>query len=177
MRINQAEVAASLARQLGLWETYASRAFKHEEQSAMTREATPPTYNAQLNLPEDDYGSLLLRDKLFLIRPHLVKILNDQYQPALELADAFYSSKNLSLQAGDMSQRVVEEILVPELLRWGLRAEWSVGLPEVAVRGLIRPTGSQRYEVLSPEKKEEVRGPTQADLDQGRAGLKLSSFQ
>lgn len=96
-------------------------------------------------------------EQLRLIRPHLQLILSEAYPPAQWRIDKFFGSAQdrsaLShvVRYGDISDAEVDEVLVPELLRWSLRGErWTRN--EVNRRNRPpeppRPKGSERYNAL-----------------------------
>lgn len=96
-------------------------------------------------------------EQLRLIRPHLQLILNEAYPPAQWRIDKFFGSAHdrsaLShvVRYGDISDTEVDEVLVPELLRWGLRGErWTRNEVNMGNRPHEppRPKGSERYNSL-----------------------------
>lgn len=96
-------------------------------------------------------------EQLRLIRPHLQLILNEAYPPAQWRIDKFFGSAHdrsaLShvVRYGDISDTEVDEVLVPELLRWGLRGErWTRNEVNMGNQPHEppRPKGSERYNSL-----------------------------
>lgn len=116
-----------------------------------TQPSQPPPMNPSVFIDLDRV------EQLRLIRPHLQLILREAYPPAQWRIDKFFGSAQdrsaLShvVRYGDISDAEVDEVLVPELLRWSLRGErWTRN--EVNRRNRPpeppRPKGSERYNAL-----------------------------
>lgn len=146
----------------------------HEiENDARTRETTPPL-DVDLNITNPNKAAIAkldLASQLRLIRPTLSQIINDTYSPAMWRIDAFYSGKlaaaaksfNPDLaqfitpgDLGDVTEREVGGIVIPELRRWalGLWPNSATSTGQSNDRSRPRPIGSARYEALSPAERE-----------------------
>jgi hypothetical protein len=98
-----------------------------------TREPTPivnlsePIASASTPLPS--FFELPRIEQMRIIRPHLAKVITEEYSPARDRLDAFYGTRgartNLSMAVsyGDISENEISVIILPELERWALRRE------------------------------------------------------
>lgn len=116
-----------------------------------TQLSQPPPMNPSVFIDLDRV------EQLRLIRPHLQLILNEAYPPAQWRIDKFFGSAHdrsaLShvVRYGDISDTEVDEVLVPELLRWSLRGDrWTRNEVNAGNRPPEppRPKGSERYNSL-----------------------------
>ncbi|ODN74464.1 hypothetical protein L202_06850 [Cryptococcus amylolentus CBS 6039] len=119
----------------------------------------PTPISTQQALSPDDYSDLPSAEQLCLIRPHLQLVLDESYPPAQWRMDAFHRGGNdrESLKAqgnsGDYSEDEIVGVLLPELKRWALRRErWRDA--EQRPPEPPRPSGSGRYEALSPSDRD-----------------------
>lgn len=129
---------------------------------ARTRATTPP-------LPDDSEGEFDDLDyvvQLQAIRPHLLKVIRDEYFPALQRIDKFFrKAKALEFAQwyGNVSRHYIDEVFIPELTRWALRPALKASvsedhnMDETVAQQPSRPTGSVRYEALSDDERESVR--------------------
>lgn len=90
------------------------------------------------------------------LRPHLQRILLEDYKPAQKRIDMFYDPRSrhqLSAlsRCGDISDAEMNQVIVPELERWALREERFTQTRPEEQRECPRPTGSERYEALSAD--------------------------
>jgi hypothetical protein len=77
------------------------------------------------------FNNLSRADQLRAIRPHLLKLIRDEYAPALQRADMFFGAakdrEKLKLPEymclGDIPSDETVNLFLPELRRWALRGE------------------------------------------------------
>ena len=81
------------------------------------------------------------------MRPHLQKIISEEYAPAQWRNNGFYNRHNRQKlekkkEAGDIRENQLVQVVLPELARWLLRGErWGVEVkPEDAVSPLCPPS-------------------------------------
>ncbi|WWC73099.1 uncharacterized protein I206_107064 [Kwoniella pini CBS 10737] len=121
---------------------------------ALKRDPTPEPSSPIEPLLPAEYTQLRRVDQIYAIRPHLLDILNDQYEPAIWRANKFFAGgkKRLSLNSeaayGDIHEDEVTNVILPELHRWVLRAE---GRNDGQTRSdePTRPSGTKRYNSLT----------------------------
>ncbi|WVQ75537.1 hypothetical protein IAR50_005164 [Cryptococcus sp. DSM 104548] len=127
------------------------------EPSPIADSSLPTPFSTQQPLSPDDYSDLPSAEQLRLIRPHLQSVLDESYPLAQWRLDTFHTRDRESLNAqgnsGDYSEDEISGVLLPELRRWALRRErWRD--VEQRPQEPPRPTGSQRYEALSPSDRD-----------------------
>lgn len=111
---------------------------------ANTRPPTPPpeappashsrsrgrSKRSAANPPQSDeqtFGELSQREQLYRIRPHLQRIIDDQYPPSIPRLDLFYAGQYDAVRKlakyGDIRENEAINVFGAELRRWALRAE------------------------------------------------------
>jgi hypothetical protein len=84
---------------------------------------------------------LTLQQQLYHIRPHLLRIINDEYPPAIARTNTFNANGALDMPTGHYSPAAMSSI-GQELHRWAMRDGKSFdGQPQPS-----RPSGSAKYE-------------------------------
>jgi hypothetical protein len=146
-----------LSRQLG--ET-APEVVVGEVSDARTRLSTPP-------LPSDidstPFGDLDHVVQLQAIRPHLEKVIREEYPPAQQRIDRFWykgKARTFVQWHGNLAAYTIDEIILPELTRWACRPPLhsngdANGDASDTVRP-ARPVGSERFEALDDDEREFV---------------------
>ncbi|KAJ9105146.1 hypothetical protein QFC19_003604 [Naganishia cerealis] len=128
--------------------------------TALTRLSTPPLPDSN---EEEDFEDLDYMVQLQLIRPHLERIIREEYPPAQQRIDKFFSKAKafeFGQWYGNLARHYIDEIFIPELTRWALRRPVKIppsedqDMNEPAVKQPLRSTGSQRYEALSEDDRE-----------------------
>ena len=141
---------------------------------ADTRPTTPKPRGRRPKFPTPDQFRELSREKqLRLIRPTLLRIINEDYPPAQHRVNLFFEGKLAQLDQlviyGDITENEVAVVFVPELRRWAERGDRFIGIdPELcriattqrchayhqkAAKEPPRPKGSETYEALSTERR------------------------
>ncbi|WVQ81241.1 hypothetical protein IAT38_003363 [Cryptococcus sp. DSM 104549] len=136
-------------------QTFTSDANSRPPTPAPSIPLTPDPTQAVAPLPPDEFADLERVDQLRLIRPHLQAILDETYEPAQWRVDSFYGNNksrgklNHEAAYGNISEREVDLVILPELLRWTLRADrWKDKDPKRELEEPPRPTGSARFNAL-----------------------------
>ncbi|KAK4684245.1 hypothetical protein P7C73_g5947, partial [Tremellales sp. Uapishka_1] len=136
---------------------------KSYKSDADTRAATPAPDGARSSCSPEIFLDLPRREQLFMIRPHLHRVLRDEYPPAKWRSDDFFhgseTRKQLGLEAltGDIDDDDIGDVFVPEMRRWALRdLRWHGHSTDAEPP---RPIGSDRYEALSVALKARVGAP------------------
>lgn len=148
--------------QLGTFLTTRKRGYIPEPRDATHRALTPDDYAESPHLTEKPFEDLTYREQLFLIRPHLSKIITESRQiseRSRKMIATFYSKLDESgfpeyLETGDIHMNNIKELIQPELKRWALRGEWRDG--GNVVGEVARPVGSGKYERLDGRQREKV---------------------
>ncbi|KAI5455087.1 hypothetical protein NCC49_002359 [Naganishia albida] len=129
-----------------------------ETSDARTRLSTPPLPADLDSTPFADLDHVV---QLRAIRPHLERVIREEYAPAQQRIDRFwYQGKDRSFVQwhGNISAHVIDEIFVPELTRWAVRppikrsAEANGAMSESVTPA--RPVGSKRFEALDDDERE-----------------------
>ncbi|KAK8843324.1 hypothetical protein IAR55_006979 [Kwoniella newhampshirensis] len=110
----------------------------------------------------DDFGRLDRVEQLRLIRPHLLRIISETYEPARWRIDLFFGGntnrRKLASKSkhGDITEDEVAQVIIPELKRWAMRGLRWHGQQDANTRPdeLPRPSGSDRYNALKPSELE-----------------------
>ncbi|WVR09069.1 hypothetical protein IAU60_006130 [Kwoniella sp. DSM 27419] len=128
--------------------------------TALIRPPTPPLLNPDEDVTKEQFVALPMPERLRRIRPHLERIISDQYPPAVARSDKFFDpdyrvrqSLVSSVRYGDIPEDEAAQVILPELARWARRAE-AVG-EEARAGQPPRPTGSARYNAIPPERMKE----------------------
>ena len=89
------------------------------QSTATTRAATPtPPPFVSGNQP---FSKRSREEQIYLIRPHLHAVIEDEYLPSRARVDSFYNDDKPLYITGDYSEAELSNIFVPELKRWLLR--------------------------------------------------------
>lgn len=105
------------------------------------------------DLPKDkeqSFSELSQREQLYRIRPHLQRIIEDRYPPAMPRLDLFYAGRYDAVRKlakyGDIRENEAINVFGAEIRRWALRAErWgSEGKPSVGVTRKAFPCMADR---------------------------------
>jgi hypothetical protein len=90
--------------------------------SAIFRAATPSLDDADNPLNNSKpFAGLSRQDQLYLIRPHLLRVIRDEYPPSQARIDAFYNREKPLYLVGDYKEAELSFLFPPELKRWLLR--------------------------------------------------------
>jgi hypothetical protein len=130
------------------------------QSDARERLSTPP-------LPSDidqvEFETLDYMVQLQAIRPHLERIIREEYPPAQDRIDVFWltgKQRSFPQWYGNISAHFIDDIFVPELERWAMRpplkrqGDGAEGSAEVSQPA--RPIGSERYELLNDDERQFV---------------------
>jgi hypothetical protein len=106
------------------------------------------------------------QEQIYLLRPHLDRVIKDEYTPALARIDAFHRQEQLERLTGDYPEAELSNLFEPEIRRWLLRPMADVivspstpcTLPNLGINNSQpdqspRPKGSDRFEYLQDGKK------------------------
>ncbi|WVF65567.1 hypothetical protein IAT40_000296 [Kwoniella sp. CBS 6097] len=108
---------------------------------------------------ETSFDDLSRSEQMIAIRPHLQRIILDEYPPARWRADLFFGSAkeraslNQKVGYGDIHENEVAEVIIPELKRWMRRDEVIHGKGKHGQPP--KPIGSDRYSKIPPARLQE----------------------
>ena len=99
-------------------------------QSPPDREPSAPPEAGPSTYTSTQFSALSTPMQLRHIRPHLQTIINEDYAPAQARIDTFMRGRrgevSTSARFGDLHEEEVSSVIVPEIMRWALRADrWS----------------------------------------------------
>jgi hypothetical protein len=108
---------------------------EEEEPTAETRSVTPDLPSEEM----DSFSEWSFQQQLVAIRPHLARVIKEEYPPLLPRIEQFYKDhrKITPPSYGDISPSTILRIFLPELRRW-------VG---------TSPKGTKRYNAMDSEQQ------------------------